>query len=203
MARYNTTTKTKRQSRHQRYTKKHYNSLDGMLTYIWGPPMWHYLHTMSFNYPVTPTAEDKKHYRSFVLSLKYVLPCGKCRENFAKNLKKVPPVAARFKSRAAFSRYIYDLHETVNTMLGKTSGLSFAQVRDRYENFRARCYLGNTSDASAAASSSSSSSSSYSLEKSTNKSDSEVGCVNPVHGNKTKCVMKIVPLETKCPSMEV
>jgi hypothetical protein len=155
--------------------------------------MWHYLHTMSFNYPVSPTAQDKKHYRSFLLSLRYVLPCGKCRDNFAKNLVKLPPVAARFASRAAFSRYIYDLHETVNSMLGKTSGLSFAQVRDRYENFRARCYLGDTAVAAPAAAA---------VEKQVT-AKSEVGCVNPVHGTKTKCVMKIVPLETKCPSMEV
>ena len=33
-----------------------------MVTSIWGPPMWHYLHTMSFNYPVNPTQDDKKHF---------------------------------------------------------------------------------------------------------------------------------------------
>ena len=32
-----------------------YNSGDGMLTSIWGPGMWHYLHTISFNYPNNPT----------------------------------------------------------------------------------------------------------------------------------------------------
>ena len=31
-----------------------------MLTTVWGPSMWHYLHTMSFNYPVKPTSLDKK-----------------------------------------------------------------------------------------------------------------------------------------------
>ena len=30
------------------YTKKHYQSGDGMVTSVWGPPLWHYLHTMSF-----------------------------------------------------------------------------------------------------------------------------------------------------------
>ena len=42
------------------FTKKNYNSGDGMLTTVWGPSMWHYLHTMSFNYPVHPTKEHKK-----------------------------------------------------------------------------------------------------------------------------------------------
>ena len=25
------------------YTKKHYQSGDGMVTSVWGPPLWHYL----------------------------------------------------------------------------------------------------------------------------------------------------------------
>ena len=41
---------------------------DGMLTAVWGPSMWHYLHTMSFNYPVSPTKDDKIHYKKFILN---------------------------------------------------------------------------------------------------------------------------------------
>ena len=67
------------------YTKKDFKSGDGMLTSVWGRSLWHYLHTMSFNYPVNPTEEDKKHYKEFVLSLRYVLPCKYCRMNFKKN----------------------------------------------------------------------------------------------------------------------
>ena len=42
-----------------------YNSGEGMLTSVWGPSMWHTLHTISFNYPVNPTEEDKKNYKIF------------------------------------------------------------------------------------------------------------------------------------------
>ena len=28
-----------------------------MLTSVWGPSLWHSLHTISFNYPVKPTKE--------------------------------------------------------------------------------------------------------------------------------------------------
>ena len=31
------------------YTKKDYNSNEGMLTSVWGPGMWHFLHIISFN----------------------------------------------------------------------------------------------------------------------------------------------------------
>jgi hypothetical protein len=121
------------------YTKEEYKSGDGMLTTVWGPGIWHFLHTMSFNYPVKPTTEEKKHYRDFVLSLKHVLPCKYCRINLVTNFKQLPIKTCHMKNRETFSRYIYDLHELVNKMLHKKSNLSFCDVRERYEHFRARC----------------------------------------------------------------
>jgi hypothetical protein len=38
-------------------------SSDGMLTSVWGPAAWHLLHTISFNYPINPTEENKKQYK--------------------------------------------------------------------------------------------------------------------------------------------
>ena len=131
-------TRNKRNKK-QNYTRKQYQSNDGMLTSVWGPGAWHFLHTISFNYPVKPTCEEKRQYRNYVLNLIHVLPCGKCRENLCKNLKRHPLMYKHMKSRATFSRYIYKLHEVINEMLGKKSGLSFIEVRDRYENFRSRC----------------------------------------------------------------
>ena len=46
------------------YKQRDYYSGDGMLTTIWGPAMWHTLHTISFNYPVKPSCDDKKNYRN-------------------------------------------------------------------------------------------------------------------------------------------
>ena len=69
------------------YTVDEFNSGDGMLTQVWGPGMWHFLHTMSFNYPIRPSEHDKKHYRDFILSMQHILPCGKCRDNLKKNFK--------------------------------------------------------------------------------------------------------------------
>jgi hypothetical protein len=38
------------------YTENDYKSGDGMLTTVWGPSIWLFLHTMSFNYPNEPNA---------------------------------------------------------------------------------------------------------------------------------------------------
>lgn len=163
------------------FTKKQYNSKDGMLTKIWGPTMWHTLHTISFNYPMKPTYEQKIKYRNFILSLKHVLPCGKCRENLVNNLKQLPLTMNKMKSRYTFSRYIFKLHELINTMLNKVSNLSYEDVRDRYEHFRARCKDMPIVDSR----------------------KTEKGCTEPLKGAKTKCIMKIVPDEHSCETFEV
>jgi hypothetical protein len=121
------------------YSKEDYASSDGFLTSVWGPMLWSYLHTMSFNYPVDPTPEDKRHYREFIINLQYVMPCKYCRMNLKKNFKQLPLNMSYMKNRDTFSKYVYDLHEVVNKMLKKKSGLSYDDVRDRYENFRSRC----------------------------------------------------------------
>ena len=160
------------------YSSEDYHSNDGMLTTVWGPPTWHMLHTISFNYPVNPTHEDKVNYRNFILSLRNVLPCGKCRKNLTKNFKKLPLTMDKMKSRDTFSKYVYDLHEVVNDMLHKKSGLSYENVRERYEHFRARCAI-------------------------IKQIQDEKGCIVPLTGEKAKCVLKIVPQDTKCNTFQV
>ena len=93
------------------------------------------------------------------------------------------------KDRDSFSRYIYKLHEIVNKMLGKTSSLSYCDVRERYEHFRSRCTdekpklfnIGN---------------------KKTIKKK-EKGCTEPLYGKKAKCIIKIVPIEEKCKTLQI
>jgi hypothetical protein len=116
-----------------------------MNTLVWGPMLWGFLHVMSFNYPVNPSDEDKKRYKAFLLSLERVLPCKYCRENFKTNLKKAGYSNSIFSSRETFSRFIYDLHNEVNTMLGKDVFSTYEDVRETYELFRAGCKPGRTS----------------------------------------------------------
>ena len=68
--------------------KDDYNNTNGFMTSIWGPPLWMILHIISFNYPIKPTIEDKNNYYNYILSLKNILPCKYCRDNFLNNLKK-------------------------------------------------------------------------------------------------------------------
>jgi hypothetical protein len=161
------------------FKKKDMNSGEGMLTTVWGPSMWHFLHTTSFNYPVNPTADQKEQYKTLMTNLVHILPCRYCRENLVKNYKKMPLTDADMASRDSFSKYVYRLHELVNKMLKKKSGLTYCDVRERYEHFRARC----TQD--------------------TTKPDIEKGCTEPLYGKKAKGVVVIIPQDEKCNTFQM
>jgi len=159
-----------------------FNSNDGMLTNVWGPSMWHSLHTISFNYPTKPSLEIKKKYLNFFRSVGDILPCGHCRINFLNNIKKHPLNLKTMKNRFTLSTWLYNLHEDINTMLGKKSNLSYDDIRNRYEMFRSRC-----------------------LNKSSRKKKTkkERGCVKPLYGVKSKCVITIVPKNKRCKSFKI
>lgn len=178
-----------KKKRRRTYKKKHYQSSDGMLTSVWGPPLWHYLHVMSFNYPVRPTKEDKEHYRNFICNLRNVLPCKYCRENLKKNLKALPLTNNDLKNRDKFSRWVFKLHELINTMLGKDSGLKYCDVRERYEHFRSRCTEDSNSKVV------SDKKIRENLRKT--KKKREKGCTEPLYGKKSQCIVKIVPQNKK------
>jgi len=171
------------------FGKKDYSSGDGMLTSVWGNSQWHFLHTMSFNYPVHPTDDDKKHYRDYVLNLRYVLPCKYCRINLTNNLKQKPLLLCHMKNRNTFSRYIYELHELVNKMLKKKSNLTYCDVRERYEHFRSRCTEEKPKI--------------FTFKKAITKKKKEKGCTEPLYGNKSKCVINIVPQEDKTATFQM
>lgn len=174
------------------FNKSNYNSNNGFLVTVWGPLIWTFLHIMSFNYPTSPTPENKKHYMDFILSLQHILPCGHCRTNLTNNFKKFPITMKHMKNRETFSRYVYELHEHVNKMLHKTSNLSYCEVRARYENFRSRCNTPKNQQ--------------IKKEKHTNKTHKhkkESGCVDPLYGKKAKSVISIVPQTLRCKTLKI
>ena len=175
------------------FKKRDFKSGDGMLTSVWGPSLWHYLHTLSFNYPWNPTPDQNKAYKNQILLLEKTLPCKYCRINLKNNFKMCPLRQCHLKDRDTFSRYVYQLHETVNKMLGKKSGLTYCDVRERYEHFRARCLTNESMKEKI-----------WKLDtekrSKTQKQKHEKGCTEPLYGKKAKCVLHIVPQEFKCNS---
>ena len=71
-------------------------------------------------------------------------------------------------------------------MLKKKANLTYCQIRERHEHFRSRCTQSKPKKC-----------------KKTRKKGKEKGCVEPLYGKKSKCIIKIVPEEMKCKSFQM
>jgi hypothetical protein len=190
----------RRKTQRRTFSKSDYGSGNGMMTSVWGPAAWHLLHTISFNYPVHPTHDDKRHYREFILSFGKVLPCGKCRENFKNTLERMPVTNDVMSSRECFSKFIYRLHNDVNARLKKTRpNPTYCNVRDQYEVFRARCGKTGSSNAKHTTRTSKR----VGQGRSGLTKEPEKGCTEPLRGIKTKCLIRIVPKEYRASTFRV
>jgi hypothetical protein len=75
-------------------------------------------------------------------------------------------------------------------MLHKNSNLTYCDVRERYEHFRARC----TEEKPIL----------FKYKKvKTIKNNKEKGCTEPLYGKKSRCIIKIVPQDEKGQSMQI
>jgi hypothetical protein len=78
----------------------------------WGPPGWEFLFCVAFAYPKNPSLQDKKNMKSFLESLKHVLPCIMCRNNYKKKVRQSPIDAALF-SRKTLVKWILSVKNNV------------------------------------------------------------------------------------------
>ena len=196
----------RRLSKPHRFTDADFRSADGFLTSVWGPSLWMTLHTISLNYPCKPTTAQRKQYKAFFDSLQHVLPCGKCRDNLKTNLKATAYGPHVFASRDTLSKWVHALHTNVNEMLGKPNRVSYDEMRQTYEHFRARC--GTVRDpgrraackeAAAANAASTMRGGGRRHKKGTRRRPggrvAHGGCTQPLSGVKSRCVLRIVPAQ--------
>lgn len=118
------------------------NKNNGLITKIWGPPMWESIHSIAFGYPVEPTEEHKINYKNFFINLKNVLPCRYCRESYEEFIKTDPDARLMdtvFESRDTLTEWVYKLHQRVNKKLGVDYRLSLDDFRHKFETYRAKC----------------------------------------------------------------
>jgi|APSaa5957512493_1039668.scaffolds.fasta_scaffold61275_2 hypothetical protein len=156
------------------------NINNGMITKLWGPPGWKYLHTVTFGYPIEPTDEQKKKYKGFFELVGDTLPCRYCRESYKKFISSGYSELNEdtMKNRDTLTRWLYDVHQKVNDKLGVNYGVSFDDIKKYYEASRAKC-----------------------TPKNKQKTNKEKGCIMPLNdkansfqiASKIEC--PILPLE--------
>ncbi len=84
----------------------------------WGRSLWSSLYYIAMGYPNHPSPEEKDAAMQFLLTLKHLIPCTSCRENFEKELIHYPPNAHLDNSKD-FTAYINTLHNSVARRLEK------------------------------------------------------------------------------------
>lgn len=120
---------------------------NGMMTNVWGPAGWVFLHSVSFGYPMDPDEFDRnleqtpgttrERYRLFFESCAFVFPCRYCRESYQRFIQE-DPVADSLDDRESLTRWLWRIHELVNKKLGKP-GITYEELVRRYETYRATC----------------------------------------------------------------
>ena len=151
---------------------------NGMMTKVWGPAGWLFLHCVTFGYPYVINPQNPKHvgkrdeYYNFFYYLGKVMPCRYCRESYQQFFAEEDP-AKHLGSRNDLSKWLYDLHNKVNHKLGvpECQIPSFADLTKEYESYRAKC-------------------------KPTTSEEREInqrkGCITPADGTPRRSVVKVV-----------
>jgi len=123
------------------------NANNGMMTRVWGPPGWFFLHCVTFGYPVDPEKFDtdreqvpgttERAYREFFTRVGDILPCKYCRESYKKFIREIPP---DLTNRDALVEWFWTIHNKVNEKLEDTyPEATLDKIKENYERYRAKC----------------------------------------------------------------
>jgi hypothetical protein len=158
---------------------------NGLMTRLWGPSGWLFLHCITFGYPykIDPTnpehlAKQNDYYRFFYY-LGKVLPCKYCRNSYDEFFAKNSPMR-HLGSREDLSKWLFDVHNMVNDKLGVPAceRPSFDEIKERYESFRAACKP---------------------LTEKERNDKAGKGCIAPASGKPKRSVIKVVEYDQTAP----
>jgi len=81
---------------------------------IWGPHGWKFIHYVTLGYPEKPSSETKKQYTNFFMSLRDVIPCSICGNNFRIHMKQYPLTDEILSDKKLFIEWGITMHNLVN-----------------------------------------------------------------------------------------
>jgi mitochondrial FAD-linked sulfhydryl oxidase len=93
---------------------------------------------MAAYYPEAPSAAQQRHAQGFVAGLAQLYPCTHCAGDFQEAVAASPPAVG---SRAAFSKWACEQHNTVNEKLGKPAfPCAMETLMARWRTGSAHCF---------------------------------------------------------------
>ena len=154
-----------------------------MMTNVWGPPGWVFLHCITMGYPNKIDPKNKQHLsrkkntKIFFNSLGHILPCKYCRKSYLEYVHQ-KPIDKHLNTRKKLAKWFYDIHNKVNQKLGvpKCDIPSFKEFYQKYETYRAKCKQ---------------------TTKKQRKERKEKGCINPKDGIPKHAYIKVFDIHGK------
>lgn len=152
---------------------------NGMMTKVWGPAGWLFLHCVTFGYPYAINPENEQHrpkpeeYYNFFYYLGKVMPCRYCRESYQQFFKELD-LSKSLNTRQDLAKWLYDIHNKVNHKLGvpECHIPTFDEVVQQYEAYRAKCKPTTEEE---------------------RQENQKKGCITPADGTPRRSVLKVVP----------
>ena len=99
---------------------------------VWGPHAWFFLESVAMAYPIKPSYQEKKAADDFFNSLKYLIPCEKCRNNYDLHLKTNPLNDKVLSSRDNLFMWIVKVHNSVDPKKKKSYDDTFNYYMKQY-----------------------------------------------------------------------
>lgn len=114
---------------------------NGMITKIWGPHAWFTMHSIAYCYPLNPNKDDKDKYYNFFILIGDVLPCFYCRDSYKEFIKcgVTKLTYDTLANRETLTKWLYLIHEAVNKKLGVNYDVSYEEISNKYNSYRASC----------------------------------------------------------------
>lgn len=98
---------------------------------IWGSRAWFFMYCVALTYPHNPSLDDKINTKSFFESIGKVLPCEKCRHNFAHHLEKFPLVPKELSNRKVLTEWLIKINNEVNKLTNGPN-ITYKGIIDKY-----------------------------------------------------------------------
>ena len=154
---------------------------NGMLTKVWGPPLWIGLHAITFGYPAKidenneEHIEKRKRYYNFFKLVGDILPCKYCRQSYKVFFEELD-LNKFLNRRKDIVRWLYLIHEKVNDKLKvpECDRPTFKDFTQQYETYRAKCKPDNRE------------------EELVKQANEEKGCIKPLDNTPKRAVINVV-----------
>jgi len=98
----------------------------------WGPHFWEVMYLAAVGFSSEPTVNEKIGFRMFYDSLRYVLPCQKCRKEYDQYVNQFPLTSDDTSSPHMLFDWVYRLHSHVTRRLSKRAVPSLEEAKKNF-----------------------------------------------------------------------